>query len=368
MNDIKNKRNLIESLFDEVIDIYIAAISKNRSVATGMMKSYISKRCRYFNVSGAMTFSKPFFRARKAGNYDGSDIHELFHVPFDKRYLIGNQRFSLTGIPLLYLAESLPLALREIGCDIKHANVALFLPKYSNYYHEGMYDITNPIVYNLLTIEKKMKAGCKLTYNHDLPISFNQRDIDEYLARFILAQCFHYPVQDMYSGSFIQEYVLPQLLMDVVNENKWLGVTYQSCKQIIGEKRDDFSQFVDKNICFNVPYQPSRYNEKMLADFYYATWYCGEDIKTYSELKRKISEIKFLKDNAIKKGFNMNDYISYIVHIEMHMNKMFETIGRDVYLKRKIYRVEMTLFYKLLEEITPILENPEKYNVMRSNR
>ena len=283
------------------------------------MKSYISKRCRYFNVSGAMTFSKPFFRARKAGNYDGSNIHELFHVPFDKRYLIGNQRFSLTGIPLLYLAESLPLALREIGCDIKHANVALFLPKYSNYYHEGMYDITNPIFNNLITLEKKIELGCILTYDHDLHISFNKRDINEYLARFILAQCFHFPVQDEYSGSFIQEYVLPQLLMDVVNENKWVGVAYQSCKQIAEEKRDKFSQFVDKNICFNVPYESSRYNEKMLADFYYATWCCGEDIKTYSELKRTIYDVKSLINNALEKGFNMNDYSSYIVDIQMHI-------------------------------------------------
>lgn len=42
----------------------------------------------------------------------------MFHIPFNKRYLIGNQRYSLTGQPLLYLGFSILDVLAELNCDL----------------------------------------------------------------------------------------------------------------------------------------------------------------------------------------------------------------------------------------------------------
>ncbi|MCI6649714.1 MAG: hypothetical protein MSH24_09370 [Lachnospiraceae bacterium] len=155
LSDIVSRKNLVKELFNEVIAIYIAAISKNRAAAMVMMKKYIENRCGYFNVDGAMIFTRPMFRIRKTGAYDGNDIHELFHVPFNKRYLVGNERLSLAGIPLLYVAELLPIALQEVGCTIKQANAAVFLPNYSINYKQGVYDLSNPIALNLIILKQK---------------------------------------------------------------------------------------------------------------------------------------------------------------------------------------------------------------------
>ena len=141
LDDILDKEDIITKLFNEVIDIYLTAISENRAKATNMMKDYIDRNQASFSVSGSLFFSKPMFRVRSVGAYNANDIHELFHVPFDKRYKIENQRFSITGIPLLYLAESLPLALRETECEINNANVAVFLPNYSRNYNNSVYSI-----------------------------------------------------------------------------------------------------------------------------------------------------------------------------------------------------------------------------------
>lgn len=366
-NDIITRKDLIKKLFNEIIAIYVAAISKNRAVAMDMMKGYIENRCGYFNVDGAMMFSKPMFRVRKTGAYDGNDIHELFHVPFDKRYLVGNERFSLAGIPLLYVSESLPIALQEVGCTIKQANAAVFLPNYSINFKQGVYDISNPMASNLINIGVEMHAGCKLTYDRDLPISFKKSDMHQYIARFLLVQILHYPVNESCKRSFVQEYVMPQLLMDIVNEKSWIGVSYYSCKKYKFH-RDDFKQFANRNICFNVPYCNEKYNEEFLSKFFYATWCTGEDIVSYKELMRKMAYIESLNRKGMNAGFNMNDYMQYYSRILQHIETMEKIIGKQRYKIRKDCRVEMTLFFKLLEKIEMIISDPEKYGIIQMDR
>lgn len=43
------------------------------------------------------------------------DVKAFYHIPFDQRYLIGNQRYSLSGIPCLYLASSMDCVYAELG-------------------------------------------------------------------------------------------------------------------------------------------------------------------------------------------------------------------------------------------------------------
>ena len=39
----------------------------------------------------------------------------IFHVPFEKRHLVGNQRYSIAGLPCLYLGSSLWICWEELG-------------------------------------------------------------------------------------------------------------------------------------------------------------------------------------------------------------------------------------------------------------
>ena len=57
----------------------------------------------------------PLFRAR--GNETGFlyPKDEMFHIPFDKRYLVGNQRYSVSGLPCLYLGGSPYVCWEELG-------------------------------------------------------------------------------------------------------------------------------------------------------------------------------------------------------------------------------------------------------------
>lgn len=51
----------------------------------------------------------------------------MYHIPFDKRYLIGNERYSLTGFPTFYLSSSIYSCWEECNrCNLDFSNVALF--------------------------------------------------------------------------------------------------------------------------------------------------------------------------------------------------------------------------------------------------
>lgn len=54
------------------------------------------------------------FRVRK-GRYE--NVEDLLHVPFESRHKCGNYRFSISGSPSLYLANSLETAMREIRAE-----------------------------------------------------------------------------------------------------------------------------------------------------------------------------------------------------------------------------------------------------------
>lgn len=40
---------------------------------------------------------------------------DIFHVPFEKRRLVGNQRYSIAGLPCLYLGSSIWICWEELG-------------------------------------------------------------------------------------------------------------------------------------------------------------------------------------------------------------------------------------------------------------
>lgn len=72
----------------------------------------------------------PLFRAR--GNETGFlyKKDEMFHIPFNKRYLVGNQRFSVSGLPCLYLGGSPYVCWEELGRpDYQKCNFSGFKTK-----------------------------------------------------------------------------------------------------------------------------------------------------------------------------------------------------------------------------------------------
>lgn len=62
-----------------------------------------------------MSFEIPMYKCRENSKLFHFSKDEMFHIPYNKRHLIGNQRFSLSGIPCLYLGSSSYICWEELG-------------------------------------------------------------------------------------------------------------------------------------------------------------------------------------------------------------------------------------------------------------
>lgn len=56
-----------------------------------------------------------WYRMRNNEKCEEWECKELFHVPFEKRALIGSQRFSVPGYPSLYLGASVSVCMEEVS-------------------------------------------------------------------------------------------------------------------------------------------------------------------------------------------------------------------------------------------------------------
>ena len=62
-----------------------------------------------------MTPGVPMYKCRENNKLFHFSKDEMFHIPYDKRNLVGNQRFSLSGLPCLYLGGSSYICWEELG-------------------------------------------------------------------------------------------------------------------------------------------------------------------------------------------------------------------------------------------------------------
>jgi hypothetical protein len=303
------------------------------------------------------------FRVRIKGSYDEGNCFEYCHIPFDVRQNVGNQRFSIAGQPMIYMAESLPIALKEVSKSIRGVNSALFLPGVSAFYNEAIYDITNSVSANLNTMRLFCNYGSIIEYNSNR-YTFRKSNFRKIIADSIFYQLLMFPVQNIGKGVFIQEYVLPQLMMDILRKRNYCGIIYETSQEYSWKGATQYKTVPDKNYCFFVPYSSNdRYSRSFLDKFFYVI--CNNktlkrDIITFRALFEEYN--KKVKDQ--NKVFNMTDYIMYSRWIEGHIETMMQCKGKRYYLT-KTGEVEITLLYELVERLLIIINNPKEHNIVR---
>ena len=61
-----------------------------------------------------------FFRARLSDSVVEFSAEEMLHIPFNKRHIVKSERFSIPGLPCLYLGNSSYACWVEMGCPADH--------------------------------------------------------------------------------------------------------------------------------------------------------------------------------------------------------------------------------------------------------
>lgn len=167
-----------------------------------------------------------FYRGRMAEkNIDKSD---MFHIPFKKAYLIKNQRFSVTGQPVLYITDKLVGLINEL--ELKNENEEkIFQDLHVSRFEYN--DSKNSLNLFDFRIEKKLDFE-------------SYEEFEEYMYGFMISCICSFPA--VHKGEyFVEEYIMPQLFTQVARR-KYDGVCYQNINSIDYEGYTNYVLFTTK--------------------------------------------------------------------------------------------------------------------------
>lgn len=171
-----------------------------------------------------------FFRARLSDSVIDFPAKEMLHIPFDKREIVKSERFSIPGLPCLYLGNSSYVCWIEMGRPADHMfNIAPVVLDDT----QKILNLTVSIrdIYEIVTLEDFEKTE-----------KFDARFIEMFKAM-ILNIVTSYRVSQE-NRNFKSEYILPQMIMLACLKKGLDGITYFS------KQTDDeiFSNVVGVNL------------------------------------------------------------------------------------------------------------------------
>lgn len=235
-------QNIIISI-NKSVELYL---SGNSGEAYSELKTRLNNKeitNSIVNISKPNNDSFPLFKARFTDN-QLSSRKNIFHLPFDQRHRVKNYRYSISGVPSLYLGSSSYICWVELG-----------QPSFSKFWisryefdpkHQKVIDFT-------FSIEEKIeefKAGVLNIY-----------DMNDYLKVWPLIIACSFKTKHS-NSDFNEEYIIPNIVLQWIKKNRSdiIGLKFLSTK----------SRIIDNKICTNYvfPSKPPRINESMI--------YCNE--------------------------------------------------------------------------------------------
>ena len=143
---VKYNRSNITQIFDFLLETYILYIAKSSKHAGDFLWNTIKNLDLLGHSEHAMDYCRLLFRGReKTKDLDTANPMSYFHIPFGLRNSMGNQRFSITGQPMLYFSNSILSVEKELGIPLSELSIAAFLPDYSAFYNIRINDLKNNI-------------------------------------------------------------------------------------------------------------------------------------------------------------------------------------------------------------------------------
>ena len=158
-----------------------------------------------------------FFRARLSENVVEFSAKEMLHIPFNMRHVVKSERFSIPGLPCLYLGNSSYVCWVEMGCPADHRfNVAPVI-----------LDNSQKVLNLTVTISSLYAFKEEV---HNMSEEEADKHVIDLLRLMILTFCTSYKVTEG-NRNFKSEYIMPQMIMLACKSSNLDGITYYS-KQI----------------------------------------------------------------------------------------------------------------------------------------
>lgn len=299
----------VMDLHDELTDVYQRWTTGRRPGASLLLQAYLEKHKVLDDPPSAVPFML-FVRARWSESHLVAS--DLAHIPFDKRFLVGNQRYSLSGYPVLYLSYS-TLA---VAAELRAADADLAKIWFSSFDLKDPKD--QPAVLDCTNIMAR-SAHVALLVDHEVGGKERRSDVHRLLsdelkrevARSVLAMHCSFARRATSDGQhFVEEYVLPQMVLEWTLEHEvFEGVRFASTRL-----PDRASMGVDDDYRMNLALVPRDvggvpYDERLLARFY-----VSEPVQAINVERRRIGELNAVTSElaASPKGESLSRWYHYL--------------------------------------------------------
>lgn len=185
-------------------------------------------------VADIIGLHNPFYRARIGTNKTYSK-GQMFHLPFSKREFASTQRFSIPGLPCLYLSSSIYVCWEELNRPFINTL------QVSRFQKENL---------NLNILDMSLTAAqLKLKYKLNIDNEIQRNHFYDYMTCLFLIR---WPLSLVCSlmvtnenAPFKHEYIFPQFLLQWVTAEKGVdGIKYFSVKSNSYDE-EDYSQFIN---------------------------------------------------------------------------------------------------------------------------
>lgn len=347
-SDILQNIKLIESTFDQINSCYSKFISENQRSAINHLYSFLESSSLINRTVDPSELVMTLFRARRKSGFDPKNIYEFYHIPFSKRHLVGSQRFSIPGLPLLYLGSSILTVEKELEAkESSDLEFSAFLASYSHFYNFKIFSLQNNI--NRLlenNLPGIMDANVNYPYSGDSNISYKPRFKPGIQANILLQIC-TFPTE--FKCSFIPEYVIPQMLTAALQENGFNGLSFPSTKCFESLKDNHrFSSHHLNFVLFTKYHSNREHDDDLLSRFFTYTFNEYPDISKQKVLDaiEKVCEINRGTD------INNTDYVMPLVNAQLQIEYLENSSINGVkYFETSIGKTELSLYLDMVNDM-----------------
>jgi hypothetical protein len=345
INELKD----LELFFNSLIMIYLSWIKGNISKSKEEFRNLLFSKD-IFQSTDKIN-NTIFFRGRKSQNLLTKD--DIFHIPFNKRNQIGNQRYSISGQPVLYFGYSLIDIVFELNGkidEIENLYFSSFLNKTDK--KLKVLDLTNPFAelfseYEILSNE-----------NTEFYNTYGRLDVQSNFYKFILIQFCTFKRKDCRNSQFSEEYVLPQLISQIVKDNYFDGILFSSSRfdnKVCFSKRKNYSNRYRENLALFTKYSEKEdYDKDLLNQFIISMPINIESLQDISlqELEELRSQIGKIVRRGAKPPFHLDiTEISGTRTLTIFENVYInENQNEFKYFEHKIGKLHLLLVYNLVLE------------------
>jgi len=236
---IEEVRKFKKSLLDAVDQYYCGYISEAQYKIDELIGEVCPSQLAVSHIKDSISFGTysyeqdvQFFRARcneKIIDYKGE---EMLHIPFSKRSIVKSERFSIPGLPCLYLGTSSYVCWMEMGRPADHMfNVS---------------PVTLDNTQQILNLAVNFRDFC-------LSKNYSDEDRKSIFKLFLLSLATSYKINE-YNREFKSEYIISQLVMLACMKRGLSGLTYYS-KQV---DNDNFAYSIGVNLALFALYSPGK--------------------------------------------------------------------------------------------------------------